>query len=227
MTIGLIVAMDKERDMLASLLSDTQTHNKNGQTFTEGQIGDKHIVLLQSGIGKVAAAVGACELIHQYAPDYIINSGVAGSLNAKAEVMHIVVGTKNVYHDVDCFSDNELGQIQGFPLYFEANKHLLDAAQAISSSDDVHFGLTCSGDQFITSLDELHKIIKNFPQGLAVDMESCSIAQVCYMYQIPFMSVRIVSDTPGINDHEKQYYDFWNAAPEKSLQFIKQMIEKI
>ena len=86
---------------------------------------------------------------------------------------------------------------------------------------------SCTGDQFISRYDDLKKIIDNFPQGLAVDMESNAIAQVCYMYDTPFVSLRIVSDTPGINDHEQSYLNFWEEAPKTSFNAVRQRLENI
>ena len=125
MTIGIIVAMSSEQELVSHLLTNKLVKIEANQTFTEGTIGNHHIILLQSGIGKVCAAVGAVELIRQYQPDYIINSGVAGSLDQKVGVMDVVIGARTVYHDVDCFTDNPHGQIQGLPLYFEADPKLL------------------------------------------------------------------------------------------------------
>ena len=227
MKIGIIVAMESEKNMIASILEHKHEREEHKQTFIEGTLGAHQVVLLQSGIGKVSAAVGATELINQYKPDYIINSGVAGSLNKEVGVMDIVVAERTVYHDVDCFSDNELGQIQGFPTYFTADQRLLQSARQIVSAHKIHFGLTCTGDQFISRYDDLKKIIDNFPQGLAVDMESNAIAQVCYMYDTPFVSLRIVSDTPGINDHEQSYLNFWEEAPKTSFNAVRQLLENI
>jgi len=227
MTIGIIVAMESEKKMFANVLENKKERKEHKQVFIEGELGGHKIILLQSGIGKVAAAVGATELINQYSPDFIINSGVAGALNKDVNVMDIVIAERTIYHDVDCFSDNDLGQIQGFPTYFTASEKLLNAAKKVKMEHTLHFGLTCTGDQFVSRFDDLQKIINNFPQGLAVDMESNSIAQVCYMYDVPFLSVRIISDTPGINDHEQSYNNFWEDAPKTSFAVLKQLIEKI
>lgn len=227
MTIGIIVAMDKERDLVASRLQHINERVENRQTFTEGRMGQHHIVLLQCGIGKVAAAVGAVELIRQYRPDCIINTGVAGALDSSVGVMDVVVAERTVYHDVDCFTDNPHGRIQGFPLFFAGDKRLIKAVKGVQSASQVHIGLICSGDQFVSNLDDLRGIKGYFPDGLAVDMESCAIAQVCYMYDVPFLSLRIISDTPGITNHEHQYFDFWREAPERSFAVLEQLIASL
>lgn len=227
MTIGVIVAMESEKNLVLNILDNaTQTTIDKGN-FVEGTIGKHHIVLLKSSIGKVSAAVGTLLLIQNFKPDCIINTGVAGSLNKKIGVMDIVVGERTVYHDVDCSEGNEIGQIQGLPRFFFADKNLVESAKKLNISQKIHFGLICSGDRFISKLDELQNIQNIFPDGLAVDMESNAIAQVCYLYNVPFMSMRIISDTPGITDHVSQYFDFWKEAPKTSLEVIKQLFENL
>lgn len=224
MTIGIIVAMEAEKNLVVTILDNKSESTYGKDSFIEGTIGHHRIVLLKSGIGKVCAAIGAQSIIHNYHPDYIINTGIAGSLDKKVNVMDVVIGEKTVYHDVDCSTGNEYGQIQGFPLYFFADKKLLNAAKQINIAQRLHIGLICSGDKFISDLDSLKHIKSLFPEGLAVDMESNAIAQVCYLYNVPFLSLRIISDTPGITDHIGQYTDFWKEAPQTSLSIIKQLL---
>jgi adenosylhomocysteine nucleosidase len=219
--------MDKERALVEQLLANATSHSINGFAYTQGTVGAHQVALLKCGIGKVAAALGASALIESFAPDCIINSGVAGALDPSVGVADVVVASRTVYHDVYCGDEVPLGCIQGFPLYFEADKRLLEAFQQLNLGKEAHVGLICSGDQFITKLAELQTIKKNFPEGLAVDMESCAMAQTCHMLHVPFVSLRVISDTPGINDHMTQYFDFWKIAPEKSFTVLKKLIETL
>ena len=164
------------------------------------------------------------ELIQRYAPDIIVNTGVAGGIDPLTQVMDIVVGENMVYHDVWCGEGNEYGQVQGLPARFVSDKRLCKLALSVAHDGSVYGGLICSGDKFITDKDELTEIKKRFPEGMAVDMESCAIAQVCYMCGIPFLSYRIISDTPGVKDHYKQYQNFWEEAPKRSFEMIKVLI---
>jgi adenosylhomocysteine nucleosidase len=167
-------------------------------------------------------------LIAEMHPDYIINSGVAGGIGEGMHQGDIVVGTEACYHDVWC-GEGEWGQVQGFPLKFPANEHLLEAAKSVvKDNSQLVFGLICTGDQFISELATLQGIKRNFPDGKAVDMESAAIAQVCYAKQVPFMSLRIVSDTPGMEpDNTTQYLDFFAEAPKKTFAVLRQLIEMI
>ena len=228
MTIAIINAMHKEHEQIVALLSDVK-HTSDGRfSFVEGELHGKHLVLMESGIGKVNAAVGAVELIHRYHPDALINTGVAGGIDPKLDVMDVVAGSRVAYHDVDCGPESELGQVQGLPLYYEAAPSLLQAALSIKPEEiHLHSGLICSGDQFITDRTQLNRIKKRYPDGLAVDMESGALSQVCYLYSVPFLSFRIISDTPGAEKHFDQYQNFWETMADRSFGVTKALLEAL
>lgn len=226
--IGIIVAMTSEFNLVNVLLEEKHERHVNGFSFVEGRLDGKEVVLAKSGIGKVCAAVGVSEMIREYSPACIVNTGVAGGIDASLQVMDIVVGGRTVYHDVWCGEGNAYGQIQGLPAFFEADARLLKAALSIESDVRLLNGLICTGDQFITDRVALNKIKDHFPEGFAVDMESCAMAQVCYLYRVPFLSFRIISDTPGrTDDHSLQYREFWTIAPEKSFEVLRQLIARV
>lgn len=228
MTIAIINAMHKEHEQLVALLSDTHTTKEGRLSFVEGTFNGHHLVLMESGIGKVNAAIGAVELIRRYNPDALINTGVAGGIDEKLHVMDVVAGERVAYHDVDCGPESELGQVQGLPLYYEANAKLYAAAMSIKPAETtLHGGLICSGDQFITDRAQLDQIKDRFPEGLAVDMESGALAQVCYLYDVPFLSFRIISDTPGADKHFDQYLNFWDTMADRSFGITEALLNAI
>ncbi len=228
MKIAIINAMQKEHEQLVSLLDHSVTHTDGHLTFVEGTFQGQEMVLMQSGIGKVNAAIGAVELIRRYHPDALINTGVAGGIDTCLKVMDVVVGQRVAYHDVDCGPESELGQVQGLPHYFAADEKLLEAAQKIVTTETtLHTGLICSGDQFITNKEQLATIKARYADGLAVDMESGALAQVCYLYGVPFLSFRIISDTPGADNHFDQYLNFWDTMADRSFGVTKALLEKL
>ena len=113
---------------------------------------------------------------------------------------------------------NMYGQIQGLPARFEGNATLFDCAMSLDTPTAIHGGLICSGDKFITDRSELNDIKEKFHEGLAVDMESGAIAQICYIYKVPFISFRIISDTPGSDNHWEQYTNFWETIADRSFE---------
>lgn len=231
MKIGIITAMSSEQKQLANQLENPTERKEGPFTYTEGTIKNNTIILMQCGIGKVNAAAGAVEMIRNFAPDCIISTGVAGGIDSCLNVMDVVVSSRIVYHDVWCGEGNAYGQIQGLPLYFTGNETLFQCAISLDTETAIHGGLICSGDKFITDRQELETIKANFPEGLAVDMESTSIAQVCHLYEVPFISFRIISDTPGAEKHLEQYKNFWGEMADRSFHvteaFLKALPNKL
>ena len=227
MKIGIIAAMSSEYKQVAQLLENKKEYTEGIYEYTEGNIKNNTIILTKCGIGKVNAAVGAVELIRTFQPDCIISTGVAGGIDKCLKVMDVVASAQIVYHDVWCGEGNAYGQIQGMPTFFEGNKTLFDCAISLDTETPIHGGLICSGDKFITDREELDVIKGNFPEGLAVDMESGSIAQVCHIYKVPFISFRIISDTPGAENHWEQYTNFWGEMADRSFGVTKAFLESL
>lgn len=231
MKTGIITAMTSEQKQLANQL-ENKTERKAGPfSYIEGNIRQNEVILTQCGIGKVNAAAGTVELIRNFQPDCIISTGVAGGIDPCLNVMDVVVSRQTVYHDVWCGDGNAYGQVQGLPTFFQGNDKLYECALSLDTETPVHGGLICTGDQFITDRSELNKIKKDFPEGLAVDMESAAIAQVCHLYKVPFISFRIISDTPGADKHFEQYLNFWAEMADRSFHvtetFLKALPDKI
>lgn len=202
--------MAKEHAQLTALLADVRHETDGTFTFDCGRLGTNQLVLMQCGIGKVNAAVGTSSLIRRYAPDCVISTGCAGGAAEGMQVMDVVVSTAACYHDVS-IPGCEAGQVQGLPQRFRAEEQLVEAAMALHAEGSaLHAGLIASGDQFISDRAQLDAIKSIFPDVLAVDMESAAIAQTCFLMQTPFLSFRILSDTPGADKHLEQYFNFWD-----------------
>ncbi len=231
MRIGVLTAMSSEFEQLVRLLEGAVECEKGGVDYMTGRLGGNEIVLRQCGIGKVNAAVGTAELIRSFSPDAVVSTGVAGGIDVSLGVMDVVVSSSIVYHDVWCGMGCEYGQVQGMPAVFPAEENLWKSAVALNDSPDnttrIHAGLICTGDQFITNRDELDKIKSNFPSGLAVDMESAAIAQTCHIYGVPFVSFRIISDTPGVDKHIEQYENFWGEMANRSFGVTRQFLSNL
>ena len=231
MKIGIIAAMSKEREQVALMLGAKRETSHGGFSFIEGTIGKNEIVLMESGIGKVNAAVGTVAMINAYAPDCIINTGVAGGADKSLHVMDVVVGSRTAYHDVWCGEGNEIGQVQGLPAFYEGNRDLYSIATQLRTDVSIVGGLICTGDQFIQAPEKIAQIKSDFPEAYAVDMESAAMAQVCHIYNVPFISFRILSDIAGVENHTEMYNNFWGTIAEKSFAvteaFLKALPEKL
>ena len=221
MKIGLIVAMDIEYNKMLDALG--------GAT---GILGKNEIVLWKCGIGKVNAAVGTMRLVQEHHPDAIISTGLAGGIDVQMQVMDVLAATQSVYHDVDCGTGLgcALGQVQGLPERFDADKNLLNhtACVPLAQGERLMSGLICTGDQFITDRERQNVIKHNVPDGMACDMESAAIAQTCHLLGLPFLSLRVISDTPGRTDnHAQQWEDFLTSMCDRSFHFVKTYLETL
>ena len=226
-----MTAMTSEFEQLAVLLEGVVECSYNGIGYLTGRVGENEIILRQCGIGKVNAALGAAELIRAFSPDAMVSTGVAGGIDCCLGVMDVVVSSSIVYHDVWCGMGCEYGQVQGMPAVFVVDEAMCGAAKSLMDDEGnatrIHAGLICTGDQFITDRSELDKIKGNFPAGLAVDMESAAIAQTCHIYGVPFVSFRIISDTPGVDNHIEQYENFWGEMANRSFDVTRRFLMKL
>jgi adenosylhomocysteine nucleosidase len=214
MKIGIIVAMDKELQQLQQVF-------KNSDVLVE-----------KCGIGKVNAALGAQRMINEFHPDCIISSGCAGGNGDDINVQDVVVSKELCYHDVYCgkaVDDTTIyGQVQGQPARYQADPYLLSKAISLQPTDiALHPGLIVTGDWFVDSKDKMREIVGHFPEAKAIDMESCAIAQTCYINKVPFISFRVISDVPLRDTNASQYHNFWDTIAEHSFQVTKSFVESL
>ncbi len=226
MKIGVIVAMEKELQLLLPLLENTVSSTINSYTFFTGCLGKAEIVAMKCGIGKVNAAIGTMTMIDRFAPDLIINTGVAGGTGGNAGILDIVVGTRIAYHDVWCGPGTEWGDAAGCPRYFHTTD-MVNSLSCLHEGDTVKHGLVASGDVFVSDPEIIAHIRSLYPEVDAVDMESAAIAQVCYLRQVPFACIRVISDTPGADDNIAQYQNFWDDAPRHTFDTLRHIINEL
>jgi len=219
--IGLMVAMNKELEIFTDFINFNTTKSLHKFDFHIGHHGENEVIAVVSGIGKVNAALSAADLINTFGADMIINVGISGGLSSALEIGDLIIGKDIVYHDVWCGTPNKMGQVQGLPSVFHSNADLSKLLP------DLKCGLICCGDVFVDNQADFDIIKAKFPDVLAVDMESAAIAQTCYLYNKPMISIRQISDTPGVEHHAEQYETFWKNAPKNSAEIIKQLLEKI
>ena len=190
------------------------------------------VLVQKCGIGKVNAALGAQRMINEFHPDCIISSGCAGGNGDDINVQDVVISTELCYHDVYCgraIDDTTVyGQVQGLPARYAADPTLLDKALSLQPSDiSLHPGLIVTGDWFVDSKDKMRDILSHFPEAKAVDMESCAIAQTCYLNHVPFISFRVISDIPLRDTDASQYHNFWDTIADHSFQVTRTFVESL
>lgn len=196
MRVGIICADDRELAPFLPIIEKHQITEKAMLKFHEEQIKGIDIVALFSGVCKVNAAVTTQILIDTYGVNVIINAGTAGGMNNNLEIFDSVISTEVAYHDV---AANILTEFHPWleSVYFKADPKLLKLTrQAVSKIDvkgKVYWGRMVTGEVFVA--DEGRQQINEQFAPLTVDMETASIAHVCYVNMIPFISIRNVTDT--------------------------------
>ncbi|OOF54836.1 5'-methylthioadenosine/S-adenosylhomocysteine nucleosidase [Rodentibacter genomosp. 2] len=229
MKIGIVGAMAQEVEILKGLMTDKIETRVASTVIFEGKINGKSVALLQSGIGKVAAAIGTTALLQLAKPDIVINTGSAGGVAKGLKVGDIVISDETRYHDVDVTAFGyEKGQLPANPAAFLSDEKLADLAQktAEAQGKSVKRGLICSGDSFIHSEDKIAEIKADFPHVTAVEMEATAIAQVCYAFNVPFVVVRAISDS-GDGEASLSFEEFLPLAAKQSSALVLGMLDKL
>lgn len=199
MKTGIIGAMTEEVASLKKELTDAKTAAIAGMEFCEGRLDGAEVVIVKCGIGKVNAGTCTQLLIHVFGVDRIINTGVAGSLDAAIDIGDIVVSTDAVQHDFDLtplgFAPGELEGIgsPSLPADPDMRARAVEAVRKCAPEIHVFEGRVCTGDQFICSSEQKQAIIQGFG-GLCCEMEGGAIAQVCCQNKTPFVIIRAISD---------------------------------
>ena len=197
MKLGIIGAMEQEVETLLQLLNDKTASIHAGSTYYEGKLNGLDVVVVQCGIGKVNAALCVQILCDCYGVTHVVNTGIAGSLNADLDIGDLVISKDAMYHDVDCVHFGyTMGQMPGMPVTYEADSALV--ALAFSSAETVNPGHTrmgrvASGDQFVAEKGLKEKII-SVSGALCTEMEGAAIAHAAYRNGIPFVIIRAISD---------------------------------
>jgi len=229
--IGIIGAMAQEVEILAGQLDNAQRHEHAGCTFYRGQRHGLDITILQSGIGKVNAAVGTAVLLERFQPQAIINTGSAGGFAIDMNIGDVVISSEVRHHDVDVTAFGyEMGQVPGMPPAFAADSGLKSYAKgAIADLNEVSVreGMIATGDSFMADPQRVEQLRQQFPDMLAVDMEAAAIAQSCHLFDVPFVIIRALSDIPGDTDNHLSFEQFLEVAAQHSSRMVDQMLKQI
>ena len=229
--IGIIGAMDKEVDDLKEMMSSETEKVYAGMTFVSGVLSGKEITLVRSGIGKVNAAVAAEVLAAVYNVEAIINTGVAGGLDADIDIGDIVLSTDALEHDMDVRGlGYEKGVIpeQEASIYeadAELRKVAKEACEAVNPDIKVFEGRVVSGDLFISEKKVKDKLVERF-DGKCTEMEGAAIAHVAWLNKIPFLIIRSISDKAD-DSAEMDYPTFVKKAVEHSVRLVVEMMNRL
>ncbi len=231
MIIGIIGAMEEEVASLKEAMNMEETVEYASMQFCKGELCGKQVVVVRSGIGKVNAGICAQILADKFDVDILINTGIAGSLDAAIDIGDMVVSTDLVEHDMDAtiFGD-PLGQVPRMDTFaFSADKDLVEKAVEANreANPDIQTftGRIVSGDQFVSSSEVKEKLVKNFG-AMCTEMEGAAIAHAAYLNHISCVIIRAISDKAD-NSATIDYPTFEKQAIKHSVRLIKTLLPRI
>lgn len=228
--VGVIGAMEEEVEILKEKMTITETVTEAGMTFYKGTLHGQQIVLARSGVGKVNAAVCAQLMISLFDVNYLINSGVAGTLRDGVDQGDIIISTDAVQHDFDVTAlGDPLGEISRLGVtFFEADQTLIHIAnQAFDNLNldgiEAFEGRIASGDQFIAGGPTQERIQTHFAPS-AVEMEGAAIAHVAYINKVPYVIIRSISDKAN-GEADLSYEEFLPLAAKNASLLMEEIIK--
>lgn len=224
--IGIIGAMAVEVDAIKAIIEDKKVRKISNVDFVEGKINDKDVVVVQCGIGKVAAALCAEAMVLSYDLEYLLNVGVAGALADNLDVASIAISSSLIQHDMDTTPlGDPIGFISGINIVnIEADKKVIKKVEeaVVKAGFNYSVGVIASGDQFVNSKEKKDWIKDTFG-AIACEMEGAAIAQVAYVNKVPFCVIRAISDKADGSSHV-DFTDFLKIAVGNSVSVIKELI---
>lgn len=230
MRVVIIGAMLQEITFLLEKLYSYNEVKHYKYTFYEGKLFDKEIIIVASGIGKVASGLLVSALVNYYKEiDLIINVGVSGGVSDKLEIGDIIVANYLKYADVDVtiFPHYEFGQIPNAPTKFPT---VIERLKTLEISRPYQVGMIISGDQFYHRKAEVETLINNYFKAdnvLCIDMESAALAHSAWFYEVDYLAIRAISDIIGSNLQKDQYNENLEKACVNSNLFLLKVLEKI
>lgn len=229
--IGIIGAMEEEVAVLKEKMQIDGVLKRASMEFYKGTLQGKKAVVVRSGIGKVNAGLCTQILVDLFDVKKVINTGIAGSLDAGIDIGDIVISTEALQHDMDATQFGyPLGQIPrmetlAFPADEEMVKVAKEACEKVNPDIHVFTGRVVTGDQFVASRDVKDRIKENF-DGLCTEMEGAAIAQAAWLNKVPFVIIRAISDKAD-DSAQMDYPTFERQAILHSVRLTEEMIRNL
>jgi len=225
--LGIIGAMAAEMAILRERLTNPRETSVLGFQFLSGTLEGQEVVLLQCGVGKVNAAIGAALLLERFRPRAVLNTGSAGGLLPAQTFGDTLVSTEVLHHDVDVTAFGYApGQLPGLPASFPSDPALVELAERCLAGVPHSRGAVGSGDVFVHEPAVIARIRERFPTLCAVEMEAAAIAQACHLAATPFVVVRALSDIAG-KESPMKFEEFLPLASRNSSRLVLAMLRSL
>lgn len=217
--VGIIVALPSEAKYVLENVIEKKEFLINGKKFYQGKLFDKEVIFALSGIGKVNSAITTQMLIDRFAPEYVLNFGTVGGVDATVTALSYYAVDKAIQYDFDLtdLEDVPLGYIQDFDrAFFTANTDGLDFLEKRSLA---------TADKFTNKENDV-ALLKELGCSLC-DMEGCAIAQVCLCCNVPLYIVKAVSDVHGSGLQSQQFVLNLEAVAKGYPAIIKKVLNEV
>ena len=223
--------MEVEVEKLKARMENVEITRRASMEFYAGTLEGKNVVVVRSGIGKVNAAVCTQILIDEFEAEAVINTGIAGSLNADINIGDLVISTDLVHHDMNAvafgYPVGQIPQMEAFSFRSDETlrKLAVQACRDVNPDIEVYEGRIASGDQFVADQGVKDEIIKNF-DACAVEMEGAAIAHGAYLNHIPYVIIRAISDKAD-GTAQVDYPTFEKQAITHSVNLMRELLPMI
>lgn len=243
--MGILGAFPEEVKFLISHVQQKTEFVIQHILFTEGTLNGQHVVIAQTGIGKVNAALTTILLIEHFHPKAILFTGIAGATNPNLLPGDLVIGTTLAHHDYGTLTPagttrrptRDPSSMQENPLYFRSDSSLIRLAQMAGKelvlekintpsgfrTPQLISGTIVTGDVFVSSALAT-KELRQQMNADATEMEGAAVAQISYQQQVPFLVIRSMSDNAG-NTASTDVKDFYQIAARNSASFIMGILQ--
>lgn len=161
------------------MATDTTTYRGENLTIHEGQFANCRVCWAVSGVGRVAASRAARLLCAGHRPNWLLSVGFAGGLNKNLTAGQPIIPTRVV----DARFPKKLPYAADASVTSELWKQIPPTNQTLVTVDE------------IASDPALKAAVREATSADLLDMEAASVAAVASENELPFLTVRVISDT--------------------------------
>lgn len=244
--IGVLGAFPPELKLLRANMVNPKDTVIRSIEFVTGELKGRKVVLAQTGVGKVNAAITTSILLDHFKPAHIVFSGIAGAVDKALRPGDIVIGTSIAYHDFGAITDEKMEYWstknplteQTNPTYFKCDAGLVRKAVEVSEkltftpiaarsgtrAPAVRQGVIVTGDVFVSSKKITDRLRRDF-NAAATEMEGAAIAQTCFQQNVPFLIIRSMSDNAD-DQASQDMGNFYDIAAANAATLVMAVIAK-
>ena len=242
---ALLGAFDEEVKLVQKALKKPKSRTLNGIHFMTGRINGRKVVVAETGIGKVNAAMTTAFVLAYFKPEQVLFTGIAGGTNPDLQPGDIIIARQTAHHDYGyiTFQQQKTNQTRNAitkdlnPTYFPADSIMMQTAQAAAKTvaferipatsrpPSVVVGTVVTGDVFVSSDEKVASLWSEFKAD-ATEMEGAAVAQVCYQQQTPCLVIRSLSDKANANARQDML-TFFKIAARNSANLVMTIVGKL